>query len=728
MPRVSYLQTNFSAGEFAPKVHGRVDLARYQHGAKSLANVIVFVTGGAMRRPGSRYRGAAKVAAKKARLIPFVLNKAAAYVVEFGDLYVRFWKDGAPIGAPLELASPYAEAELPDVDYSQDAGTMYLFHPSHMPYRLRRFSDTAWDLTAAPFTTTPFAEIGRRPATDCTLSLATVGAGRTATTAGNAFEPTDVGRAITYRGGVAVITAYTSATQVTVEITIAFETVNLPAGDWKMDISPQTDCTPSAASPVGASITLTLAAAGWRAAEDVGKFVRINSGLVKITGVTSTTIADGAILKELSSATAAPALAWSLESSVWNATDGYPRTGTLFEQRLVAAGSTGYPQTVWGSRIGESLDFTLGTNDDEGFSFTLQSDETNQIAYLTASRNLLALSYGGAFSLRGGVEKPITPTNVQVKPESNYGAATVRPTIADTEVLFVQRAGKRVRGMSYRYETDRYQSPDVSVLSDHLLASGVVELVFQQEPHPLLWAALGDGTLAVCTFDRDQEVVAWTPQDVGGFVESVCVIPTATAEQVWLLVRRTINGAPVRYLETIDFETEGDDLDMLCMDCAKVQAGAASATWGSLSHLEGEAVAVKADGVAMPAATVSAGSITLPRTATNVEVGLAFAPTIVLLTPELGTQTGSAQADAMSTSEITLQVLDSIGVVVNGKTVAFRKFGAGILDRAPEKFTGKKRIENLGWARGENEVTITQAEPYPLHLLAVVRRLTTNDG
>jgi hypothetical protein len=93
---------------------------------------------------------------------------------------------------------------------------------------------------------------------------------------------------------------------------------------------------------------------------------------------------------------------------VWSAANGYPRTLTLHEQRLVAAGSAKFPQTIWGSRTGEYLDFTKGTDDDDGYSFTIAADEINPISYLASLRNLVVHTYGGEFSLQGGVEKPTT--------------------------------------------------------------------------------------------------------------------------------------------------------------------------------------------------------------------------------------------------------------------------------------------------------------------------------
>jgi hypothetical protein len=153
---------------------------------------------------------------------------------------------------------------------------------------------------------------------------------------------------------------------------------------------------------------MTLTADGWRAS-DVGKYVRLNSGLVKITIYTSALVVSGRIIVELTATTAVPALAWTLESTVWGTAYGYPQAGTLHEQRLVVAGTTKYPQTVWGSRTGEVLDFTIGTADDDSFSFTVSdsNNQTNQISYVFSARSLLILTHGGEFSMQSGVEKPM---------------------------------------------------------------------------------------------------------------------------------------------------------------------------------------------------------------------------------------------------------------------------------------------------------------------------------
>jgi hypothetical protein len=127
--------------------------------------------------------------------------------------------------------------------------------------------------------------------------------------------------------------------------------------------------------------------------------------------------------------------------------------------------------------------------------------------------------------------------------------------------------------------------------------------------------------------------------------------------------------------------------------------------------------------------TVTGGEITLPRAAKRTLIGLYFRPGVVMLTPEVQLGAGSSQADAMSTNEVVIRVLDTLGVTVNGSlTIPGRNFGPDVLDAAPELYTGDKSASTLGWQRGKAEVTISQDGPFPFHLLAVIRSITINGG
>lgn len=644
MPRISPIQTNFTAGEISPQLLGRVDIAKYQNGAKAMRNVLPQVYGGARRRFGTIFVREVKDSTRATRLVPFILNANTAYIIELGHLYARYYKDNAVLGAPYEVVSPYASTQVFDVDYTHGEDTMFLFHPAVAPQRMVRIADTNWTLGAAPFLQVPFEDPGTYPA--ATL-------------------------------------------------------------------------TPSIKDPVGAAVSLA-ASAGVFSAGNVGSSVKVNGGIVLITAYTDAQNVSGIIKQELTSVTAAPQDAWSLHAPAWSASRGWPRTGTLYQQRLVAGGSPTFPQTVWGSVTGAYLDFQQGVADDDGFAFKIASDSTNPIRFLAGSTALVVLTSGGEFTITGGLEKPLAPTNAQIKARRNHGCANVRPVrVLDSE-FFVQRAGRKLRALGDVDGLDKWGAPDVSLLAEHLTESGIVDMCWQQEPTSIVWLVRADGKLASVTYDADQDVSAWALHDLGGAVESVASIPTAQGDQLWLVVRRVINGQTKRYIERMATET--------LADCSVVASGAAATVWGGLAHLEGQQVDVRADGYYAGRYTVTGGQVTLDYAATSVVMGLPFTCTIDMLDPAVQGGGSSPKASAQRTAEVTIQFHETTGAMVNGKRLDFRTTGPDTLDRPPPLFTGVKRVSSLGWRRGASPVTISQEIAMPFYALSVTRRYSFNDG
>lgn len=758
MPKLKIIQTNLSSGELSPQAAGRVDIARYNNGAKKIRNVISRTLGGGKKRPGTEYLGQTKTMTETSSLVPFIVSQTEAYMLEMGATYCRFYTpDGAHVmdgGSPLEIATTYTETQAGQIDYAQSEIGMYLFHGSVYPQLLKRFDASNWDCSDAPFSSIPFAEVGDYPAANVTLSLATVGTGRTATAGAAVFLASDVGRAIIWKTGIGVITGYTSTTVVTVEIKTPFSSVNVPTGEWNLDSSPQTTLTLSAPAatplmdPPGSAVTCTLGAAGFRST-DVGKYVRVNSGLVKLTAFSSTTVMTGIIIIEVSSVTVAPALSWTLEGAVWNDTFGYPRTGTIHEQRLVTAGTTHNPQTLWGSRSGEELDHTIGPNDGDAYSFTISGNDSqvNLINYLASGRDLLALTYGGEYAISGGADKAITPTNVKIKLQTPHGSQKVRPLTISRQTVFAQRAGRKVRAMAYSFQDDGYLASDLTTLAEHVTATGIKSWAFQQEPDPILWIVLNNGKLIACTLDKDLDIIAFSPQETDGAFESVAVMPYEDKEHVWFIVRRSVNGSIVRYVERLQpdwypvYGTASPNPDVFPpgdepinwgfqLDCAlSLENVTAQTVWTGLDHLEGRVVRVIADGSELTNKTVTAGSITTERAANRILVGLFFQPVIELLTPEIQGQNGSIQGSAMSTNEVILKVHETIGATVDGQEVLFaHSFDTNMLDLAPTPYTGNESISVTGWDNGKAEITISQDHPFPFHVLSVVRSISFNEG
>ncbi len=145
------MQTSFAAGELSPALNARVDLAKFQIGAALMENFFVDYRGGASNCPGSRFVAPCKAIDGRPRLIPFTVSTAAAYVVEVGNLYMRFYANAGVVenvpGTPFEVVTPYLTADIPLLKYTQSADVLTITHPSYPVYNLRRTSSTTFTLT-----------------------------------------------------------------------------------------------------------------------------------------------------------------------------------------------------------------------------------------------------------------------------------------------------------------------------------------------------------------------------------------------------------------------------------------------------------------------------------------------------------------------------------------------------------------------------------------------------
>ena len=729
MPRLELITTNFTAGEFSPRLRGRSDLEKLNASAELLRNVVIMKQGGATLRPPLDFLGEIKVSSETARPIDFVYSRDDAYVLVFGHLTMQVIRSGAYVesspGVRYEITTPYTQSMLASIDYTQGADTMILTHGSVVTQRLRRFAHALWVLDATPFAPSAMAETGHRSATvSMTISATTVGAGRTLTASATFFCDADVGRVIGWGGGAATLTAVGSATSATATVTAAFASASAAANEWLLEGTPQSACTASAKDPVGIAMTLTLAAGGWRVA-DIGKHVEINAGLVRITNVAAhnALVADGVIVNELASTVAAPANAWILKGDVWNAVDGYPRTCTFYEQRLWLAATAKYPQTEWGSRSGLFFNFTPGPEDDAAVAKTVASDQVNPIQFLVSAASLIALGYDGEFEARGGIEKPISQANMQIKLQTEYGSAAVRPETVGKEVLHVERGGKALRSL-FPLQVEGYDSNDVSVFSEHLLRGGVKFIAFEQRPESVLWVGTTDGAMHALTFNTEQKIVAWASGATDGVVEWAVTIPEGSADVTYCLVRRTIDGSTKRYIEKLNWQAERGWHDSRVYQTDSP----AKVVWDGFDHLEGETVRAHADGIYVGTFEVVGGEITLPRTALTLSAGLGYDARIISQAPEVGTGSGTSQGQTMSTSSIKVRVLETIGMNIQGENVPFSQFGPSLLDQAPQPFTGIKDVLDYGWADGESPLELAQEQGYPWTILSIVRTLTVNPG
>ena len=202
-------------------------------------------------------------------------------------------------------------------------------------------------------------------------------------------------------------------------------------------------------------------------------------------------------------------------------TTGYPACVTFFEQRLVFAGTTAQPQTLFFSRSADYENFDDKYHetvaDDDAIVYTIASNQVNAIRFLTATRTLIIGTAGGEFAVNGaGVGEAITPTNILINKQSNHGAANVDGIAVGNATLFLQRAKRKIRELAYNFDVDGYVAPDLTILAEHITESGITQMAYQEEPNSIVWCVRADGQLLGFTYQREQQVTAWHRHILGG--------------------------------------------------------------------------------------------------------------------------------------------------------------------------------------------------------------------
>lgn len=270
------------------------------------------------------------------------------------------------------------------------------------------------------------------------------------------------------------------------------------------------------------------------------------SGVITITGYTNGTSVTADVNVELGGTAATNK--WS--EGAWSIDEGYPSTVAFYEERMVFGGTTNKPQTLWFSKTGDWTNFETGDLDADAMTYTIASDKMDAIRWLSSQSSLLIGTAGGEWRISGSsADAGLTPTNVSVRRQSSYGSSYIKPQIINNVTLFIQRQGRKIRELVYSFTDDAWVAPDMTVLSEHVTKTGIVQMALQNTPDPILWCVRTDGDLIGMTYQREQDVIAWHRHIFDGDVESVAVIPGSTEDEVWLIVKRTIDDSEVRYIE-----------------------------------------------------------------------------------------------------------------------------------------------------------------------------------
>jgi hypothetical protein len=595
MARVAVQLTNFTGGELSPRLDGRNDLAKYSSGCKTLQNMIVYPHGSAARRSGTSFVAEVENSAEKTRLIPFEFSTTQTYILEFGNEYIRFYKDGGAILEANKTITGITQADPGVVSITSHgfsngdtiviSGVVGMTEVNGKRFKVANVNTNDFelqDIDGVDVDTTSFTAYASGGVANRVYQIATT------------YLTADLFQ-IKYAQSADVM--YLCHPEYSVKklsrtghTSWSITEVDFTDGPYLDDNITATTLGTSAHT-VGSGVTLTASAitginsnTGFQST-DIGRLVSFRDGYGEITAFTSTTVVTITIIKDMGSSSASTD--WAL--GAFSDTTGYPSCVTFYEQRLVFAGTEAQPQTLYFSRSGdyENMDENRGGTiaDDDAIIYTIASNQVNAIRFLSATRTLIVGTVGGEFSVSGGgSDDPVTPTNILIKKQSNHGCANTDAIPVGNVTLFLQRAKRKVRELAYNFDVDGYVAPDMTILAEHISESGFNEMSYQQEPNQIIWAVREDGQLAGLTYQREQQVVAWHRHIFGGsfgtgdsVCETVATIPTNDKEyQTWVIVKRTIDGVTRRYVEYInefDFN-EDDNTEFNFLDSQLIYSGA----------------------------------------------------------------------------------------------------------------------------------------------------------
>lgn len=660
-------QFSFSGGEVAPSLYARVDLVKYATGLRTCLNHMVMRHGGVANRPGTGFVGEVKDSTKAGRLIPFIFNASQTYVLEFGDLYMRVHRNGAPIteaaqtitsvtqanpgvvtivghgyldgeevfiegvGGMTELnnrtfkvanktndtftlqfmdgttvdttsfttyttggtasriytiTTPYLVADLPTLRYIQSADIVTLTHPSYEPQELARTSDTSWALTAIEFAAALTAPVGlvsgsvgaaqyyKVTAVDANTSeesLASVRAGSTNET--STLTWTAVVGAAHYNvyklengiyGWIALV-----GTESFQDTTLDVDPLDEPPVDRQPFLGLEATKVITGATQANPCVVTAVGHGYSTGAEvrlaDIEGMVELNNRNFTITVLTVDTF-------ELDDEDSTGHTAYTAEgtSAKINRTSNNPSTCTYYQQRILYANTDNDTEGVWSSKSGLRKNFMISTplQDDDAVTFSIVGREVNEINHLLDLGKLIMFTASGEWVVDGDSAGILTPSGINPRQHTSNGSGSLSPIVVGGTALYVQARGSVIRDLNFEFASDGYRGNELTIFSSHLFDSYTLsDWAYQQIPHSIVWSVRNDGTLLGLTYVKEHEVVGWHRHSFSnGLVENVCVVPEGTENVLYLLIKRTIDGKTVRYIEYLKTRQVLDIVDSVFMD------------------------------------------------------------------------------------------------------------------------------------------------------------------
>ena len=677
---VRTLQSSFT-GEVSPSMYGRIDNDKYKSGLAVCRNFVCLPQGPVQNRSGFAFVRQTKYADKPARLIGFEFSSTDTMILEFGHQYIRFHSRGGTLmnanGTPYEISTPYSSDDIFVIHYAQSADVMTLVHPHYPVKELRRYGAYDWRLIDVTFSA-PLSPPGN-------VSVEYVPNGN------------ESDSRFTYKYKVTAVQDSDEG---------------------------QRESAPSEAASVSCNLWWdnALNRITWSAVAGAARYrvYKSTAGVFGYIGETEGT---------------------SFEDNRVDADDGitpprydamfgegdYPSAVAYFEQRRCFAGTVKRPQFVWMTRSGTETDmaYHIPVTDDDRIKFKIAAQKVSRLKHLAPLSQLLALSESAIFRLSPANSDVITPESVSAKPQVYQGASEVQPLLIRSNLIYASERGGHIIEMGYNWQQGGFAVNDLCVFAPHLFERArVKDMALALSPHPIIWCAMTDGSLLGLTYMPEQAVSAWHRHDtINGAFESVAVVPEGDEDILYAVVRRTINGATVRFIERMHERLYDGLENCFHVDAGSTYEGAETQTLSGLDYLEGCEVAILADGAVLPREKVKNGQITLEVPAKKIQVGLPVISEIQTLPLIVNLQDGSfGRGHQKNINRVWMQVYQSSGIFVGPSfddLTEVKQRLDELYGEPPEPLSTEIDVPLPGSWNASGQLVLRQKDPLPLTLVGI---------
>lgn len=757
-------QLAFTTGEVSPDVSSRFDLEQYKSALLEAENVVIRPYGAVAKRQGSQYVGQVKYSDKPTRLFEFTTNTNNSFMLEFGDKYIRVWNYGIYTG--IEVTTPFTSDILFDLNCNQSGDVMFICSGKYPIQTLSRYSDTDWRMSTYKLTEQPYDEINTDNGHTLTVN------GDTITSTKDLFTQDMVGSVIqiayyveavhtksagevvekrVHRGLLPILIEktynninynvenYSTDTELswkftthgTWEGTVKIQISNNDGQTWK-DYRTYTskndyNVTDTGKIEAGARLKYVSDIKSGSVNCDLSIMPFTQYGIVEIKSVTDAKNAKVNVLNGIKEGE--PSYQWKLGS--WNRGRGYPKLCTFYQDRFVVAATDSKPNFIWFSRTGDYPNFGVekveGTiTDDSAITLPVINRKMCEIRHLVPANDLIILTSGNEWIVRG--DKTITPTNCNLKTQTQRGALSCEPQFIGNRCVFVQERGGTVRDMGYSYESDNYTGQDLTLFVKTLVKGHVaVTSAYAQDPDSIIYYVRDDGQLNCLTYIPEQKVYGWSHFVTNGKYRYVESVAEGEQDTIYFVVDRVINNKSVKCIErSIPLYTE-DNSDVF-LDCYVKVTNSIKTDYINAPHLVGQMVDIVVDGQQMPSRVVPpTGVIKLDGKANVITVGLPYTTKIKIPSVEQQINDGTLQGRVATVSRVVLRMYKSFGGKV-GRT--FDRMDDITLP-PNELFTGDKPVilpkMGINYST-DTSICIKHSDPFPFNLLSITRIVEIGGG